>query len=1048
MRKALKFFAFFAFAGLLVLLAISLAFYHLVRVGEFRRFIVGEIEQQTALKVQLGDAHLEIGRILGIAFHDVALSESDAARPAITVEQVTARVALLPLFQRKLIFYEIRLQKPTAHLFRDREGRIPLLDKLLSLPFLKRQDTEFNLDLRAVRIRNGQIDFIAPRADGEQIALRLSDTDADITRLRGEPLRKLIGGLMPSQRTELSGPALEFDFRSAIERDGNKTSLRAQGKMLFAADGVEFDKAWWNADLQLVDVPAAFLQQLAGPDLGITSLTGHLAQRLHLVGNAAQRLQLRGDIEFRQLAVEAPSLFRNPVPLGDGRSEFALEWRPERFEITRLYFRSKETQFSLQGAVRELGGKDPQCQLNLSALTMPLGLLRDFLPLRLVGSPELERWAALFQEGELQLIKAGVNASVSQIRRMAQNGLDERVWFDAQVRNATVRPSMEGALPLSGLNGQLSLNKGVFTVRNLKALYGESRITDLDGSFTGFPSSPSRLELHARGELDLAEFQKQLELGWLSAQINKFASSAQQVGGKGRADFIIRRSGDVPLELEGRLAVDNARLRIGDFALSEIRGDVSISPKEIKAEKVRALLSAAPLQIQLTLKDYATEGGTFDLIVDSPGVKAGIVAQLLLSTGSLQDPGIVRGSIHYQGALSATEGRRFTGNFDLANVQLVVQPFLQPLRELNGRIKIDEEGVDFQNLRGLFSGFPASFSGRWRYRQQPQLLFDFAAPSLDVTYLLSQVDPESTDVYASLQAMGKIALANGRLRGFEFSDFRSDVVVDRRVWRFTNPTMRAAGGSIQGTASLTDKPDLLGFAVAPSIQGVPVQSFLKWFDMSTTEMTGKVNFTGRLESSGMDGAERKRNLNGSFNLKIEDGTLHRLRIIVQILNLLDLSRWFTFKMPDLSKQGIRFRKITGDFKITNGVYSTQNLIVDSDDLRMTGEGRIDVPKNEIDFLVAVRPFAGIDTVISYIPLIGRSIAAIKNSFLVASFNIRGPIDDPTITPAPLSTLSEVVLGVLGIPKNIIGMLVEEKKDEPAKDQLKESPKEKMPTTGQ
>jgi hypothetical protein len=207
-------------------------------------------------------------------------------------------------------------------------------------------------------------------------------------------------------------------------------------------------------------------------------------------------------------------------------------------------------------------------------------------------------------------------------------------------------------------------------------------------------------------------------------------------------------------------------------------------------------------------------------------------------------------------------------------------------------------------------------------------------------------------------------------------------------------------------------------------------------------MTGTVNLTGNIESSGRDGAERKRNLHGAFNLKIEDGTLHRLRLLVQILNLLDLSRWFTFKMPDLSKQGIRFRKITGDFKITNGVYSTNNLIVDSDDLRMTGEGKIDVPKDEIDFVVAVRPFAGIDTVIGYIPLIGRSIAAIKNSFLVASFNINGPIDEPTITPAPLSTLSEVVLGVLGIPKSIIGFLGEEKKDEAPKEQLKEAPREK------
>jgi hypothetical protein len=80
----------------------------------------------------------------------------------------------------------------------------------------------------------------------------------------------------------------------------------------------------------------------------------------------------------------------------------------------------------------------------------------------------------------------------------------------------------------------------------------------------------------------------------------------------------------------------------------------------------------------------------------------------------------------------------------------------------------------------------------------------------------------------------------------------------------------------------------------------------------------------------------------------------------------------------------------------------------------------------------VRPFAGIDTAMSYIPLLGRSIAAIKNSFLVASFNITGSIDNPTITPAPLGTLSEWFWGVLGIPKNIIGF-GEGEKEEPPKE---------------
>jgi uncharacterized protein YhdP len=230
--------------------------------------------------------------------------------------------------------------------------------------------------------------------------------------------------------------------------------------------------------------------------------------------------------------------------------------------------------------------------------------------------------------------------------------------------------------------------------------------------------------------------------------------------------------------------------------------------------------------------------------------------------------------------------------------------------------------------------------------------------------------------------------------------------------------------------TIFDRPGTLGVIAEPKVQAVPIQAFLKWFNITNTEMTGNVNLTGKLETTGRNDVERKQNLNGAFSLRIEDGTINRMRLLVQLLNLLDLSRWFTLQLPDLAKQGIRFRAISGDFKVTNGVYATDNLVVNSNDLRMTGVGKIDVPKDELDLVLAVRPFAGIDSAINQIPILGWGVAAIKNSFLVASFNVTGKIDDPTITPAPLGTLSEMFWSVLGIPKNIIGLGGGEKKEEP------------------
>jgi uncharacterized protein YhdP len=200
-----------------------------------------------------------------------------------------------------------------------------------------------------------------------------------------------------------------------------------------------------------------------------------------------------------------------------------------------------------------------------------------------------------------------------------------------------------------------------------------------------------------------------------------------------------------------------------------------------------------------------------------------------------------------------------------------------------------------------------------------------------------------------------------------------------------------------------------------------VQQLLSWFDIGTREITGKVQLVGKLEFSGKTPAERKRNLSGAFRGRIEDGIARHFQVLVRILSFLDLSRWFTLKLPDINLEGIHFRSVAADVKVAHGVYSTQNLFVDGDDLRITGAGEMDGPKGEIDCVIAVRPFPGLDRAANYIPILGTGLAAIKDSLLVASFNVRGSINDPSITPAPLSTLSEFFFGALAIPKGLIGI---------------------------
>ena len=1030
MRRVLQLVGFLSVVLILFIIVSGLAVYHLVRVGEVHRFLSAEIEKRTELHTQLGGADVEIGWITGIAFNNLALSEPGASEAAITAQKVTARLALLPLLRRQVIFYEIRLQQPVAQFVRDPQGRLPLLDKLLNLQFFKEQNSEFNLDLHSIKVEDGDITLLDQRREEGLGKWRAVNVDVDIERLRGQRLRVYMDYLLKRQPAEPDAAAIAFELKGVVLRDETRINLKAQGRLAFPEKTLEFHRAHWDGDIDLVNFSAALIKDHLGSRLPIKSMTGYLAQRVHVEGNPETSLRVKGSVEFKQLAIDAPELFMAPLAGVDGRATFVIDRNRQNVQITQADFRTNDIQFSFQGAVAAIDGNDPHFRLTGSVLPAPVASMLKYLPVKLAGSPRLESFLSAIQSGQVEIKKAGVDASLNQLRRLL-DGSAKQISLEAELREFAGTPGVSGALPLRSVYGKIRVANGVLGLENFKGAYGDSKFNDVDASYDFAGPTPGKLDLNTRGEVNLAELKEQVKSLDLSPKTAQMLSAVEELNGRGKVQLAIKRSPNAPIEFDGTAALDHVRVRYDEFSLSELQGQLAFSPKEIKGEQIRAQLAGSPIQIRLALKDYDAEDATFDLHIDSTGLKAGVISNLLLDTGSPRDEGLVRGAVRYFGSLNDKQQRKFTGDLDLFNVQLLVKPLLQPLRELNGKIKIDESGIGFQNLNALLVGVPASASGRWRYGQRPQLLFDFSAPSLDITYLISQIDPESSDFYATLVAQGKISLNKGRIKNFEFGELKTDASIDHRVWRLTNLTAKSAGGTIQGVTTIFDRPETLGVASEPKVQGVPVQSFLKWFDITNTEMTGSVTLAGKLETVGKNDVERKQNLNGAFHMKIEDGTINRMRIVVQILNLLDLSRWFTFQLPDLAKEGIRFRAITGDFKVVKGVYSTENLVVDSNDLRMTAVGRIDVPKNELDLIVAVRPFAGIDTALNYIPLLGRGVAAIKNSFLVASFNVQGPIENPTLTPAPLGTLAEWFWGVLGIPKNMIGFGEGEKKDEPA-----------------
>lgn len=1006
MSRLLKILTALAAGIVLALAALLFVLYRWIEVGELRRFLIAELEQRTRMKVAVGAVELNWGWVTGVSLSDVALWEPGAAAPAVRARGVVTRFALAPLLERKIVFEELRLVSPEVEVVRDAAGRIPLWDALQRLLAPGPDDLPLQLALQALHAEGGTLRFI-DRLGREQR-----------TELRGARLSIARPQRPLSLVVASAEPALEFSLSGRFQRNDWTAPVAARGRITFPGGKWELEQARWDADIRLDDAPAGLLRGVAEGIVPVSAASGSLAARLRIHLAPGGKGFAMGGVQFRDLRISAPSLFAAEIAPGRGRLEARVDWTPTEARASLLEWDSEEIRASGRATLRRSPGKAAQLEIHVTTPFLPVTAVRKYLPPGLTAKPFWGRVLDGVKTGEVRVSRAGFALPPSGLGELFAPGKENAVWFDAEVRGVTA--AVPGsALPLRNLSGRVRLERGVLHYEGLRASYGRSVLEEVSGTQRGLFGPSNRLELEARGRLELEEVREQLPLDLFPARVRDAVAELKELQGGARLSLKIVTDLASAYQYEGLLALEGARMAVSGLALSQLSGNLRIAPDEVRGEGISAAFAGAPVSLDLRVSDPVSERARFDLAVRSAGVPAGAAMRLLLGKGSPQDPGIVRGTVRYRGALGANGERSLAGVLELQETEPPLAIFAAPLRRVSGIVRFDDRTVELRALRARLGSYPVEFSGRLSMGSEPELKFSLAAPELDVAALAPRDGAGEADGYDKLRARGEVQIGKGRYERFEFANLRTDVRLERRRWTLENFRASAGGGTLQGGAELAD--DGSGeISLEGRVEGVPVDAFLRWFGWETADLTGRVHLNGALRTRGGAAAERRRNLGGAFRLRIEDGTARRLRVLVGILGLLDLSNWFTFRIPDFTREGIRFRSVTGDFKVSQGLYTTQNLFVDSDDLRITGAGALDGSSGEADFLVAVRPFPRLDTAARFLPLIGPGLAAIKNSLLVASFHVKGPIDNPAISPAPLGTLSEFFFSALAIPRSILG----------------------------
>jgi len=222
----------------------------------------------------------------------------------------------------------------------------------------------------------------------------------------------------------------------------------------------------------------------------------------------------------------------------------------------------------------------------------------------------------------------------------------------------------------------------------------------------------------------------------------------------------------------------------------------------------------------------------------------------------------------------------------------------------------------------------------------------------------------------------------------------------------------------QGDAYLGSVPR---FTVKGHLSDVSAREVLALFGgkQNIFERTGSIS--ADLGFAGRDGDALAKSASGTVSLASRDGVIRRWNVLSKILALTNVYDLFRGRV-DLTRNGLVYKRLSASFDGNNGVFRTNDFLIDSPSMLITGMGDLDAATKEIDGRMTVSPLVATDRIINLIPLVRSIIRERKSGFLFFVYSIKGPAQDPEVKSAYVRSVGARIVyllrNTLELPKDV------------------------------
>ena len=368
-----------------------------------------------------------------------------------------------------------------------------------------------------------------------------------------------------------------------------------------------------------------------------------------------------------------------------------------------------------------------------------------------------------------------------------------------------------------------------------------------------------------------------------------------------------------------------------------------------------------------------------------------------------------------------------TGWLALTNGLMNARGAEGPIQDLYLRVQFVKNDVEIKRLSfRLFDSDVALEATVRNLVAKPMITAKIESNQMDLDLLIPKGHRSPIrDFLEFLAATSKVqataSIARGRYKHLKFGSLAARITIQDGMLDLDRVSGQSATGEVAGRIVVQlplKQPAEAEISVRAT--GLLVEDMLKLAGEKGSGITGEARVTGTIRGHGKNPHGLYPTLDGKLNVLLENGRIFKSqeRAVWKIISILNLPAVLQGKV-DLEREGLPYNKVSATVLVQNGLFETENLVIDSPIVKITAAGNYDLPTDQVDMVWAVSPFGSYAQFLKTIPLFGRLFAGDRKGLATAMFSVKGSIEDPEVTYLPIKSFATGVTGLAQLAFDIL-----------------------------